>query len=72
MKVLLHTVAIAATVALTFAAVQASAHNPRHDWKREMALMGNDVSSFLHYQPTDQTTRGGKVRQAMRPGEVNP
>lgn len=71
MKGLLYTVAIAATVAVTVSAFQASAHNPR-DWRRDMALMGNDVSSFLHYQPTDQTTQGGKIRQAMHPGKVNP
>ncbi len=70
MKGLLYTVAIAATVAVTVSAFQASAHNPR-DWHRDMALMGNDVSSFLHYQPTDQTTRGGKVRHTMHTGQVN-
>ena len=72
MKGLLYTVAIAVTVSVSVMAFQASAHNPQRDWRRDMALMGNDVSSFLHYQPTDQTTQGGKIRQAMHPGQVNP
>ena len=70
MKGLLPTVAIAATAAVAVMAFQANAHNPR-DWHRDMAHMGNDVSSFLHYQPTDQTTRGGKVRQAMHIDQIN-
>ncbi|ESQ85979.1 hypothetical protein AEAC466_01995 [Asticcacaulis sp. AC466] len=33
---------------------QVAAHNlPQRDWKREMALTGNDLPTFLKYNPTD-------------------
>ena len=70
MKGLIYTAAFAATIAFAVIAFQASAQAPQHDWKREMALMGNDVASMLHYQPTDQSSYAGKIRQAMHPGEV--
>ncbi len=72
MRSLIYTAAAVVTIVLTVSAFQASAHNPRHDWNREMALMGNDVSSFLHYQPTDQSSYAGKIRKAMHTGQVNP
>lgn len=52
-------------------AFQVSAQNagPR-DWNREMALMGNDMAVLLKYQPTDQTTYAGHIRQSMNPGKV--
>jgi len=31
-----------------------------------MASAGNDVATFLHYQPTDGASYAGKVRQALR------
>ena len=70
MKGLIYTAAAFVTMALIVTAFQASAQDPQRDWNREMALMGNDVSSMLHYQPTDQSSYAGKIRQAMHPGEV--
>lgn len=52
-------------------AFAASAHG-RHDWHQDIALSGNDIATFLHYQPTDGASYAGKVRQALRPSQVNP
>ena len=59
-----------ATVAMA-SAWQVSAGNIAHrDWRRDMALMGNDMAVLLKYQPTDQASYAGKIRQAMNPGRV--
>jgi hypothetical protein len=57
--------------AVSLTAVAASAHG-HHDWRHDIALSGNDFATFLHYQPTDGASYAGKVRQAMRPSQVNP
>lgn len=66
-------IAAFATVATIGIACQCFANSDgQHDWKREMAQTGNDVATFLHYQPTDGASQGGKVRKAMDPGHVYP
>ena len=66
-------IAAFAAVATIGIACQCYAYSEaRHDWQREMALSGNDMAAFLHYQPTDGASYAGEVRKAIDPSTVHP
>ena len=72
MKRFIHIVITAlSAVAIAMACQVAAGPASERDWKKEMVQGGNDLASFLKYQPTDGASHSGKVRKAMDPGHVN-
>jgi hypothetical protein len=71
MKRFIYIALTAFAAAAIASACQVSAGNVAHrDWRGDMALMGNDMAVLLKYQPTDQATYAGHIRQSMNPGKV--
>ena len=76
MKRLIYVLISAVATMAVVMACQVVAQTPENplarDWKRDLALMGNDLPVLLHYQPTDGASYSGHIRKAMDPSTVRP